>query len=127
MEEQKAVLIVDDNPHILELVKDTFSKSAYTVFGARSGKEALQIAEQEKIDVIIADITLTEQMNGYELCKRMKEKAETARIPVLMLSGRKDIDDKLKAVYAGADDYIAKPFSPEELAKRVRLNINLHF
>ena len=126
-QEQKAVLIVDDDSSILELVKDILVTDFYVVHGAASGKAALDLLEEKKIDLIIADIMLTEDMSGHELCKAIKEKEKTAKIPVLMLSARKEMDDKLNAVYAGADDYMVKPFSPEELIKRVKLNMNLHF
>ncbi len=124
---QKAVLIVDDDPTILELVKDILVTDFYVVHGAASGKAALDVLEEKKIDLIIADIMLSAEMSGHELCKTIKGKEKTAKIPVLMLSARKEMDDKLNAVDAGADDYMVKPFSPEELVKRVKLNMNLHF
>lgn len=126
-EGQKTVLIVDDDPNILELVKDTLTIGKYIVHSAVSGKAALDLLQEKNVDLIIADIMLTEDMSGHELCKTVKASSHTSKIPVLMLSGRKEMDDKLNAVYAGADDYMVKPFSPEELIKRVKLNMNLHF
>ena len=123
--EKKRVLIVDDDVAIVSLIKDTLANSSYELVGAHSGFEALQTLHTQRVDMVIADIMLTEHMNGYELCKEIKGKKETAHIPVLMLSAKKEMDDKLHAVYAGADDYMAKPFSTEELAKRVRLNLHL--
>ncbi len=123
--EKKRVLIVDDDVAIVSLIKDTLANSSYELIGAHSGFEALQTVHTKQVDMMIVDIMLTEHMSGYELCKQIKEKKETAHIPVLMLSAKREMDDKLNAVYAGADDYMAKPFSTEELAKRVRLNLNL--
>lgn len=124
-EEKRKVLIVDDDVAIVSLIKDTLANPSYDLVGAHSGFEALQTLHTQKVDMVIVDIMLTEHMNGYELCKQIKEKKETAHIPVLMLSAKKELDDKLHAVYAGADDYMSKPFSTEELAKRVRLNLQL--
>ena len=123
--EKKTVLIVDDDVAIVSLIKDTLANNSYDLIGAHSGFEALQTLHTQRVDMVIADIMLTEHMNGYELCKQIKGKKETAHVPVLMLSAKKEMDDKLHAVYAGADDYMAKPFSTEELAKRVRLNLHL--
>lgn len=125
--EKKTVLIVDDDPHIVELVKDTLGGTAYTVLGATSGYEALQTLHTQKIDMAIVDIMLSDgNMDGYEVCKHIKKNKETQAVPVLMLSAKKELDDKLSAVDAGADDYMAKPFVPDELAKRVRLNLFLN-
>ncbi len=125
--EKKTVLIVDDDPHIVELVKDTLGAAAYTVVGAYSGFEALQTMQTQKVDLLILDLMLGGNMDGYELCKHIKKSKETERIPVMILSAKNAMDDKLEAVYSGAVDYMSKPFVPEELAKRVRLNLNLHF
>ena len=126
-DERKRVLIVDDDPNIVELVKDTLGHAQYDVVGAYSGFEALQTLQTQKVDMLVVDLMLSTNMDGYELCKQVKKNKETERIPILILSAKSQMDDKLNAVYAGADDYMPKPFLPEELAKRVRLNLNLHF
>lgn len=124
--EKKTVLIVDDDPHILELVKDTLGMG-YSVLSATTGYEALQTLHTRNVDMAIVDIMLSDgKMDGYEICRHIKKNKETQHVPVLMLSAKKELDDKLTAVDAGADDYMAKPFSPEELAKRVRLNLFLN-
>ncbi len=126
-DEKKTVLIVDDDPHIVELVKDTLGAASYTVVGALSGFEALQTVQTQKIDLLIVDLMLGGHMDGYELCQHIKKNKETERVPVMILSAKTAMDDKIQAVSSGAVDYMSKPFVPEELAKRVRLNLNLHF
>jgi DNA-binding response OmpR family regulator len=125
--EKKTVLVVDDDPNVVELIKDTLGESTYNLIGAYDGKEAVSILTKEKIDMVVADIILKEEMSGYDVCKHVKTNKGTSRIPVMMLSAKGQMNDKLDAVDAGADDYMVKPFDPSELAKRVRLNLNLKF
>lgn len=124
-EEKKKVLIVDDDPNIVELVKDTLTAAQYSVVGASSGHEALQLMEKEKVHLLIVDLMLSEAMSGYDFCKTIKKTRETAGIPILILSAKSQLDSKLQAVDVGADDYMVKPFAPDELTRRVRLNLHL--
>lgn len=124
-EEKKKVLIVDDDPNIVELVKDTLTAAQYSVLGAYSGTEAMQLMEKEKVHMLVVDLMLSEEMSGYEFCKKIKKSKETAGIPILILSAKSQLNDKLQAVDVGADDYMVKPFTPDELTKRVRLNLHL--
>ena len=127
VDEKKTVMIVDDDPHIVQLVKDTLGAAVYTVVSAHSGFEALQTVQSQKIDLLIVDLMLGGQMDGHELCQHLKKNKETERVPVMILSAKNAMDDKLQAVHSGAVDYMSKPFVPEELVKRVRLNLHLHF
>jgi DNA-binding response OmpR family regulator len=126
-QEKKTVLVVDDDPHIVELIKDTLGTTYYSLMGAYNGQQALEVLQTEKVDLVVADIILAEDMSGYDVCKRIKENKDMSRIPVIMLSAKGQMEDKINAVDAGADDYMVKPFDPSELAKRVRLNLHLHF
>ncbi|PIN78883.1 hypothetical protein COV16_05475 [Candidatus Woesearchaeota archaeon CG10_big_fil_rev_8_21_14_0_10_34_8] len=125
--ERRTVLVVDDEPHIVELIKDTLGNSLYTLVGAYTGQQAMEIMKTQKVDMVVADIILTEEMSGYDVCKQIKANKDTCKVPVMMLSAKSQMEDKLDAVDAGADDYMTKPFNPGELAKRVRLNLSLHF
>ncbi len=125
--EKKTVLIVDDDKNIVELIKDTLDSALYNCIGAYSGEEAITLLQAGNVDMVVADIMLTEQMSGYEVCKMIKTNKNTSRIPVMIISAKNQMNDKLDAVDAGADDYMCKPFNISELAKRVRLNLNLRF
>jgi DNA-binding response OmpR family regulator len=125
--EKKTVLVVDDDPSIVELIKDTLGSMSYNLVGAYNGKEAVSALSNGKVDLVVADIMLTDEMSGYDVCKHIKSDKVMNKIPVMMLSAKNQMNDKLDAVDAGADDYMTKPFNPSELAKRVRLNLNLHF
>jgi two-component system, sensor histidine kinase ChiS len=125
--EKKTVLVIDDDPSIVELIKDTLGSTSYNLVGVYSGKEAVEAMSNGKIHMVVADIILTEDMSGYDVCKHIKSNKATSMVPVMMLSAKNQMNDKLDAVDAGADDYMTKPFNPTELAKRVRLNLNLHF
>lgn len=115
------ILVVDDEPHIINLVKLSLSDERFTVEGAYSAKEALTKLGKVTPDIIILDIMMP-GTNGYELCRELKERTDTSEIPVVILSAKTQINDKIQAVEAGADDYITKPFDPVDLKKRVELN-----
>ena len=114
MEQKKSIMIVDDEYTISELVALTLEPE-YEVIKAESGKEAL-----EKItlnpDLIILDIMMP-NMDGYQVCQALKMNKDTRSIPIIMLTAKHQIEDVQKAVEAGADEYITKPFEPEILKK----------
>ncbi|KUK82024.1 MAG: Response regulator [Pelotomaculum thermopropionicum] len=116
------ILVVDDEISILELLRFNLAREGYRVLTANDGQQALHCARAEKPDLIILDIMLP-VMDGYEVCRILKAGKETAGIPVLMLSARDDVLDKVVGLELGADDYIAKPFSPRELVARVKANL----
>lgn len=122
MNKQKKVLIVDDEPHIVNLVKLSLDQSKYTVSGAYSAREALRIVEQSIPDVILVDIMMP-GVNGYELCQALRENMRTKHTPIIILSAKGQMNDKLHAIDVGADDYITKPFDPMELERRIKLNL----
>ena len=117
MEEQlKNVLIVDDEPHIVNLIKLSLNKDKYSVIGAYSAREALMHINKTTPDIVVLDLMMP-GVNGYELC--------TQNIPILILSAKSQMNDKLHAIDVGADDYMTKPFDPMELIKRIKLNLNM--
>lgn len=120
-ENKQNILVVDDEPHIVNLVKLSLSDERFFVEGAYSAKEALTKMGRFTPDLIILDIMMP-GTNGYELCKELKEREDTKEIPVVILSAKNQINDKIQAVESGADDYVTKPFDPSELKKRVELN-----
>jgi two-component system alkaline phosphatase synthesis response regulator PhoP len=113
------VLAVDDEASILELLKFNLTKDGYDVVCLPNGRDAVRFIEHDKPDLVILDIMLP-QMDGYEVLRSLKAKPETSEIPVIMLSAKGELVDKVLGLELGADDYITKPFSPRELLARVK-------
>ena len=118
-------MIVDDNPANLKLLEDMLRRQGYEVRSFPRGRLALAAAEQEPPDLILLDIDMPE-MNGYEVCERLKSTAELSGIPVIFLSALNETQDKVKALQSGAVDYISKPFQFEEVHARVETHLKLH-
>jgi pilus assembly protein CpaE len=114
------ILAVDDNQVNLKVVSATLSHAGYEVFTALSGLEALAQVEQVRPDLVILDITMPE-MDGYEVCRRLRAKPATSHIPIMMLTAHDTLEEKVKGFEAGADDYLTKPFQPAELQARIKV------
>ena len=117
--QQSRVLVVEDERDVAELIRYNLSKEGYDVIVAPTGADALKQAREVQPDVILLDI-MVPQLNGWEVCRRLKQDAETKRIPVIMVTGRVEEGDKVLGFEMGADDYVTKPFSPRELLARIR-------
>jgi two-component system alkaline phosphatase synthesis response regulator PhoP len=113
------VLVVEDEADVAEMIRYNLGKEGYDVRLAANGTDALRLVKESKPDVILLDI-MVPQLNGWEICRRLKQDRETAAIPVIMVSGRVEEGDKVLGFEMGADDYVTKPFSPRELLARVR-------
>jgi phosphate regulon transcriptional regulator PhoB len=113
------VLLVEDEQDVAELIRYNLAKEGYDVVLCGNGNEALRLAREHRPDVILLDI-MVPQLNGWEVCRRIKKDPELATIPVIMVSGRVEEGDKVLGFEVGADDYFTKPFSPRELIARVR-------
>lgn len=109
------VLIVDDEPNILNIVEAYLVANQYEVFRAESGKEALQKFSELQPDLLILDLMLPD-LSGIEVCKQIRKYSS---VPIIMLTARSSESDILTGLHIGADDYISKPFSPKELVARV--------
>lgn len=114
------ILVVDDEIHIVELIKYNLETNGYKVYTAHDGKEALKTAEEKSVDLIILDLMMPE-MDGLETCKALKRKENTDGIPIIMLTAKGEEFDKILGLELGADDYITKPFSVRELIARVKV------
>ncbi|MFC2056881.1 response regulator transcription factor [Chloroflexota bacterium] len=112
----KRVLVVDDDAKTVELVKLYLNRDGYRVLTAYDGAEALRLAREGHPDLIVLDLMLP-GMDGLEVCRTLRDESD---IPIIMLTARTTDDDKLTGLGSGADDYVTKPFSPRELAARVR-------
>ncbi len=113
------ILVVDDEAPIRELIKVNLKNSGYDVSEARDGFDALDRVRMESIDLILLDIMLP-GVDGLEVCRRLKLDAETARIPIIMITAKAEEVDRIIGLELGADDYVIKPFSVRELIARIR-------
>lgn len=118
------VMAVDDSQALRSILGEVLSRGGHEVFLAQSGEEALDLLDQIHIDLVVADLILP-KMDGYELCRRIKDLNPECPIPVLLLTSKSDLDAKLAGFEAGADDYILKPFRHEELIARVRAQLRM--
>lgn len=113
------VLVADDDPDILDLVRYRLERSGYTVATAVDGDEALRLAGELEPALAVLDVMMP-CLNGFEVTRRLRENPITARIPVILLTAKAQEVDVQEGFAAGADDYIRKPFSPRELSARVQ-------
>lgn len=118
-EEKASILIVDDLEAHLELMEAIFEKEGCHVVTAHNADEALQLLEKSSSDMAILDVMMP-GMNGYELCKRLKEKSGARFFPVILVTSLSELEDKIAGIEAGADDFITKPFKSIELTTKVR-------
>ncbi len=112
----KKVLLVDDEPKIIEVVKSYLEFGGYEVYEAYNGKQALEIFEKTDLSLIVLDLMLPD-MTGEEICKKIRKQS---RVPIIMLTAKVEEEDILKGLNIGADDYVTKPFSPKQLVARVK-------
>jgi len=113
------ILIVDDEEAIVEVVSQTLRRHGYETASAADGDDALEKAFSLRPDLVILDLMLP-KMDGWEVCRRLKADRQTASVPVLMLTARREERDVVEGLEIGADDYMKKPFSLSELAARVK-------
>ena len=113
------ILIVEDDKHISKLVKYNLEKAGYHCVVTITGEDALNHLDSNPVDVIIMDIMLP-KMDGFELCKQVRQDKNSIHTPIIMLTARGEEVDRVVGFELGADDYIVKPFSPRELALRVK-------
>lgn len=115
----KKILIVEDDKHISKLVKYNLEKAAFDCNVVVTGEDALNVLDTQAIDLIILDVMLP-KMDGFELCKRLRQESKWSMIPIIMLTARGEEVDRIVGLELGADDYIVKPFSPRELMLRIK-------
>ncbi len=114
----KRILVVDDEVESVKLIGLMLQRRGYEIIAARSGVQALEKARADKPDLIILDVMMPD-MDGYEVCRRLRADPATASMPIIMFTAKTMVDDKVAGFQAGADDYLTKPVHPEELASRI--------
>jgi two-component system phosphate regulon response regulator PhoB len=115
----KRILVVDDEPDVLELVRLSLDREGFTIETAETGSEALEKIARRIPDLVVLDLMLPD-MSGTQVCGLLRSQAETADLPVVMLTARSEEADRVVGFELGADDYVTKPFSPRELGLRVK-------
>jgi DNA-binding response OmpR family regulator len=116
VEDKQTVLVVDDDPQIVELMRDFLTAEGYAVETAPDGRAALQIVQAGTVNCILLDVMMPE-LNGFELCRQVRENTD---IPILFLSARDEDYDKIRGLGLGGDDYIVKSASPSEVVARIK-------
>ena len=112
----KQILIAEDEPRMRRLIKDYLSREGFVIVEASNGKEALELFQTNKFDLIILDVMMP-LLNGFDLCKAIRD---VSNIPIIILTARSDDDDEILGYDLGTDDYITKPFSPKILVAKVK-------
>jgi DNA-binding response OmpR family regulator len=118
-ERRPLVLVADDDPDILSLVKLRLERSGYDVVSAGDGEQALETAKMRTPDLALLDVMMP-KLDGYEVTARLRQEEATRHLPVILLTARVQESDIARGVEAGADDYVKKPFSTHELRDRVQ-------
>jgi DNA-binding response OmpR family regulator len=113
------MLIIEDDKHISKLVKYNLEKAGYNCAMASTGEEAFGVLDKEPVDLIILDIMLP-KIDGFEVCRLIKQNPKLKNIPIIMLTAKGDEVDRIVGLELGADDYVVKPFSPRELILRIK-------
>lgn len=114
----KTILLVDDEPHVLEVLRVTLEDLGFSLLEAEDGPRALQVAREQKPDLVILDVMLP-SMSGLDVCRTLHEARDTEQIPIILLTARSGEEDEKAGYEAGADRYLAKPFSPLTLQSEV--------
>ncbi len=121
-----SILIIDDNLTLQEILLRQLTRSGYIVKGVGGPRQALEWLEVNKADLIVLDVMLPE-MNGYELCKKIRERHTPAQLPIIMLSALgQDVEDRIKGLQSGANDFLAKPYHIDELRARIQMLLVTH-
>ena len=112
----KKILVVDDEERIVDIIKAYLEKDGFTVITAYDGRSALDLARGQSPDLILLDLMLPE-VSGWDVCRELRKESD---VPIIMLTARDDITDKIIGLELGADDYVTKPFDPKEVLSRAR-------
>jgi PleD family two-component response regulator len=116
------ILVADDDKNIIDIIRQSLDSDKFEIIEAANGKEALGMVFARLPDILILDIMMP-GMDGYMVCEELKIHDSTKNLPVIILSAKTSVDDKLKAMGLGIDDYITKPFDPRELEARINMRL----
>jgi len=116
----RTILVVEDEPHITEVVRDYLELDGFHVLVARDGQAALSLTRREHPDLIVLDLMLPGGMDGLDVCRQIRRDPVLVETPIIILTARVELVDRLIGLELGADDYITKPFSPREVVARIK-------
>jgi len=116
---QPRIVVADDDPIVVRFLTSVFQSEGFEVRGAEDGERALQMIRENRPDIVILDLVMP-FMDGFEVCRQVRQSAETSQLPVIILSMRDKEQDALRAFEMGANDYVRKPFNALELVARAR-------
>lgn len=119
---ERTILVVEDSPTELKLIQSTLEGRGYRIMTATDGEQALAQATLYRPDLIVLDVVLPKK-NGYQVCRQLKLAADTKDIKIVMVSSKSGESDRFWGLKQGADDYLAKPFQPQELVARVERHL----
>jgi two-component system alkaline phosphatase synthesis response regulator PhoP len=117
---RQTILIIDDEPDAIIAAKKALQSEGYNVIEVYNGKTGLEAIEEKTPDLILLDVMMPD-MDGFEICKKLKEDELYNHIPIIMLTAKGEVDDRVEGIETGADDYITKPFNLRELKARIRM------
>lgn len=120
--EQTQILIVDDDPHTLDILSRWLAREAYSTVRADSGVTCLERLAQEKVDVIVLDVMMPE-MDGLQVCERLREHETWRDIPVILLTAKDDIETRTRGMILGVSEYLTKPVNKQELLTRLKAQV----
>lgn len=118
------VLVADDDKNIINIIRYSLDSDQFEILEAANGKEALGMVFARSPDILILDIMMPE-MDGYRVCEELRKHDSTKDLPIIILSAKTSVDDKVKAMGLGIDDYMVKPFDPKELEARIKMRLKL--
>jgi len=116
----RTILVVEDEPHIVEVVRDYLAQAGFHVLVARDGETALSLTRREHPALIVLDLMLPGGLDGLDVCRQIRRDSSLVETPIIMLTARVELADRLVGLELGADDYITKPFSPREVVARIK-------
>ncbi len=119
MDSMSHILIIEDDPSLVELLRYNLENEGFDVSVARDGEEGLESVDTQVPDLVVLDWMLP-NVSGIEVCRQLRQKSETRTMPVIMLTAKGEESDRIRGLETGADDYIVKPFSPAELTARIK-------
>lgn len=118
-QQQKNILVVDDEEHILELIQYNLGKAGYHVYTAENGQDTLMLLKEHQMDLLVLDLMLPD-VDGIDILKRVRASEKHAQVPIIMLTAKSEEIDRIVGLELGADDYMTKPFSVRELLARIK-------
>src|ERR1035437_5496182 len=126
MMDKANILVVDDEPLNVELLKGLLQSRSYHVLTAAGGAEALEIIRKEKVDMVLLDVMMP-LMDGFEVTRKIRSDEKTKGLPVVLITALKETEDRIEGIEAGCDDFISKPFDKNEVMARVKTLLQLNF